>query len=93
MIGVKGFEFFNKELQQVVRDAEQGLRHPFITVVMAHKKALETKKDRRKCQEWKLTLTRRLYEIGYNKQEIINLFQFIDWVMTLPSALEQKFQL
>lgn len=36
-------------------------------------------------------MTRRLYEQGYEREDVINLFQFIDWVMSLPQELEQEF--
>ncbi|HBE20650.1 MAG TPA: cytosolic protein [Cyanobacteria bacterium UBA11149] len=65
--------------------------NPFATVVMAHLKAQETKSDRNKRKEWKLILTRRLYQKGYGREDIINLFSFIDWVMSLPEELEQEF--
>jgi hypothetical protein len=65
--------------------------NPFATVVMAHLKAQETKSNRNQRKEWKLILTRRLYEKGYGREDIINLFCFIDWVMSLPEELEQEF--
>ncbi len=58
---------------------------------MAHLKAQETRDDRSRRFEWKLTLTRRLYEQGYLREDVINLFGFIDWVMSLPEELEQEF--
>ncbi|MCL1466243.1 Rpn family recombination-promoting nuclease/putative transposase [Argonema galeatum] len=66
-------------------------RNPFATVVMAHLKAIETRDNRNQRKEWKLALTRRLYEQGYEREDVINLFQFIDWVMSLPQELEQQF--
>ena len=66
-------------------------RNPFATVVMAHLKAQETRDNRYRRFEWKLTLTRRLYEQGYSREDVINLFQFIDWIMSLPEELEQEF--
>lgn len=65
--------------------------NPFATVVMAHLKAKETTRDRAARKVWKLALTRRLYEKGYQRQDVINLFRFIDWMMTLPSELEREF--
>jgi len=35
---------------------------------------------------------KRLYERGYNKQDVLMLFRFIDWLMTLPPTLKQKFE-
>ena len=66
-------------------------QNPFATVVMAHLKAIETRNDSLRRFEWKLTLTRRLYERQFQREDVINLFQFIDWVMSLPSELEQEF--
>lgn len=58
---------------------------------MAHLKAQETRSDGLRRFEWKLALTRRLYEQGYEREDVLNLFQFIDWVMSLSSELEQEF--
>ncbi|WP_254721849.1 DUF4351 domain-containing protein [Kovacikia minuta] len=38
-------------------------------------------------------LNRRLYESGYGRREVLNLFKFIDWVMILPEGLKQAFWL
>ena len=64
-------------------------RNPFASVVMAHLKALETVGDNERRYRWKLFLIRRLYKLGYDKQDVIRLFQFIDWVMSLPDELEE----
>ncbi len=47
---------------------------------MAHIKAKETRQDNEVRKYWKLYLTKRLYERGYQKEDIIKLFRFIDWV-------------
>jgi len=65
--------------------------NPFAIVVMAHLKALETRKDHSLRKQWKTELTRLLYEKGYSKTAVINLYRFIDWVLTLPEALEEIF--
>ena len=65
--------------------------NPFAVVVMAHLKAQDTRRDDQQRKFWKLTLIRRLYERGYPRQEVLNLFRFIDWVMILPEALKQEF--
>jgi len=71
--------------------ALEASRNPFATVVMAHLKAQATRLERLERFEWKLAITRRLYEKGYGREDVINLFQFIDWVMSLPEELEQQF--
>lgn len=65
--------------------------NPFATVVMAHLKAQETRYDESDRKSWKLYLTRRLYEKGYQREDILNLFRVIDWMIQLPQALEQEF--
>ena len=65
--------------------------NPFAIVVVAHLKAQETRSDRLERKKWKIALVRRLYEQNYSRTEVINLFHFIDWVMSLPEELEQEF--
>lgn len=65
-------------------------RNPFAIVVMAHLKTQETRQDNEERRFWKFYLIRHLYEQGYGRQDIINLFQFIDWLMWLPLDAEQE---
>ncbi len=65
-------------------------RNPFAAVVMAHLKAVETAKDQESRYRWKLELIRHLYEQGRNRQEILELFRFIDWVLELPAEQEEQ---
>ena len=64
--------------------------NPFASVVMAHLKAVETAGDNEKRYQWKVSLIKRLYRSGYEKQDVIRLFDFIDWVMALPEELEEQ---
>ncbi|TLY46733.1 MAG: hypothetical protein E6K54_08195 [Gammaproteobacteria bacterium] len=52
----------------------------------------ETRSDLEARFRMKFWLTRRLYEKGYNRDYVINLFKVIDWVLVLPKdlALEYK---
>lgn len=65
--------------------------NPFSVVVMAHLKAKATRRDKFSRLQWKLRLVRGLYERGYERQDILELFRFIDWVMRLPEDLEDRF--
>ncbi len=65
--------------------------NPFAIVAMAHLKALETRHAPHERFEWKWHLTMALYERGYKKQDVLHLFQFIDWIMTLPDELKKSF--
>ena len=61
------------------------------SLVMAHLKTQATRKNAQSRKEWKFWLIRRLYEQGYNRNQVIDLFKFIDWVMVLPKPLEEAF--
>ncbi len=65
-------------------------RNPFATVVMAHLNAQATRSNPQERFASKLYLTRRLYQQGYQREDIINLFKFIDWVLNLPVELERE---
>jgi hypothetical protein len=67
-------------------------RNPFAIVVMAHLKTKETKKDLPVRKEWKFRLTRMLYERDYDRQDIIKLFRFLDWILELSEDLKQEFK-
>jgi hypothetical protein len=67
-------------------------QNPFAIVVMAHLKTKETRNDAVARKEWKFKLTRSLYEQGYERQDILNLFRFIDWILELPEGLKQSFR-
>ena len=43
-------------------------------------------------QQWKWQLIRRLFEQGYNQDDIKQLFRLVDWMMTLPDELQQSFE-
>jgi len=70
---------------------ERGKGNPFGVVVEAHLLALETRKAWELRLRSKFQLVKRLYEEGYGRQEIVDLFRFIDWVMDLPEVQERLF--
>jgi predicted transposase/invertase (TIGR01784 family) len=67
-------------------------RNPFAIAVMAHLKTKETRDNASTRKEWKFRLTKRLYEQGYERKDILNLFRFIDWMLELPASLKQAFR-
>ena len=67
-------------------------RNPFAIVTMAHLKTKSTRKDLQSRKDWKFRLTRMLYENGYERQAILDLFRFIDWILELPSDLKEAFR-
>ena len=82
-----------KLLDYLPRWAElEASQNPFAIVVMAHLKTKETRNDAAARKEWKFKLTRMLYERGYERQDILNLFRFIDWILELPEDLKRSFR-
>ncbi len=65
--------------------------NPFAIVTMAHLKTLETRKEPDRRLRWKFNLTKMLYERGYSKQDVLDLFRFIDWIMVLPEDMDKRF--
>lgn len=66
--------------------------NPFAVVIMAYLKSKETRKNPLIRLESKLTLVRLLYERGYSREMVIQLFRLIDWMMILPEELKRQFQ-
>jgi hypothetical protein len=65
--------------------------NPFAVVVLAHLKLIETKRNTEQRKAWKFRLTKMLYERGYERQQILDLYRFIDWLIILPERLEREF--
>ena len=64
--------------------------NPFAVVVMAHLQTQETRHKPEERFEFKWKLIRRLYERGYHKEDVRQLFRFIDWMMKLPDGLARQ---
>ena len=81
------------DYQQQQKDLEAS-DNPFAIVVQAHLTAQSTKgkASQQRRRELKYGLTTILYERGWREQEIIDLYRFIDWVLTLPPDLEEAFR-
>jgi hypothetical protein len=65
--------------------------NPFAQVVLAHLKALETRRDPHGRRAWKFRLVRGLYEHGFKAEDVRKLFRLIDWLMELPPKLDKLF--
>lgn len=66
--------------------------NPFALVVRIHLKGLETQKKPDQRLHWKMELCKALYRAKYTKQQILDLFWFMDWVLALPEDLERQFE-
>jgi hypothetical protein len=58
--------------------------NPFAIMVMAHLKTKATRDDSEQRLQWKLVLIKQLYERDYQRQDILELFRFTDWLLILP---------
>jgi hypothetical protein len=73
--------------------ALEASRNPFAVVVMAHLKTKETHKHPEVRKSWRYHLTTMLYDQGYSEQDILEMHNFLDWLMRLPKELEKQFQM
>jgi len=82
------------KLLDYAQDLEGLARHSnrFAAVILAHCQALRTRRDAAGRQVEKLRLVKSLYEHGWPKEDVRQLFRLIDWIMTLPEDLEEAFR-
>lgn len=66
--------------------------NPFALVVMAHLKTKATRGNARERLSWKVKLVRELYERGYERNDVLELFRFIDWLLVLPDEMTKSFR-
>lgn len=65
-------------------------RNPFAVVTHAHLATRATRGDAAARYAAKWALVRSLYQRGWGKQQVIDLFNIIDWMMQLPNPWEQQ---
>jgi hypothetical protein len=66
--------------------------NPFAVIVAAHLTTQETRRDGTRRYEGKLRIAKSLYRRGYSRQDILELFRLIDWMVNLPEAAEEEFK-
>lgn len=62
----------------------------FALLVMAQIKAKRLKGNNEGLFDFRLGLTRSLYIRGYNREQVVELFHFIGWMIRLPEMLEYR---
>jgi hypothetical protein len=60
--------------------------------ILAHRLAQRTKGDPRRRKASKLRLVKELYRQGFEKEEILELFRLMDWVLPLPGRWDIEFR-
>lgn len=63
----------------------------FALLVMAQIKAKRLKGNNQGLFDFRLGLTRSLYHRGYSREQVVELFNFIGWMIRLPKLLESQF--
>ena len=66
--------------------------NPFGLAVLAHLKTQETRGDAENRLQWKVRLARLLFVRRWTREQVEELLQFLDWIMTLPEELEGTFE-
>ena len=64
--------------------------NPFALVTAAHLLTRQTRRNPTSRFEAKRRLVRLLYERGWGRRRVLNLFSVLDWMMQLPKELEAK---
>ena len=65
--------------------------NPFAAVVLGHLKTITTRDDPDARRAWKFRLVKSLYDRGFDRQRVVQLFRLIDWMMTLPRDVQRAF--
>ncbi len=66
--------------------------NPFAVIVAAHLTTQQTNQDPDRRYQGKLRIAKSLYQRGYSRQDILELFRLIDWMMSLPEFIESQFK-
>ena len=65
---------------------------PAAVIIAAHLAARRTVGKTRLRRWLRWVLTRRLYEHGYSKEQILDLYRLLDWLLTLPKKATLAFR-
>jgi len=95
------YDFYKTELIYKYRtykilDANEeellNIKNVFVPAILSAKYAilLEKDLDKEKVYNFKINLIRKLYEKKYKKEEIINLFKFIDILLYTPPEMKER---
>ncbi len=66
--------------------------NPIAVIVLAHLESLATNHRPMERYQAKRQLIRRLFERGWDNQQIRELFRLVDWLLDLPAELQQQFR-
>jgi hypothetical protein len=81
------FEYPICKLRDFSDDVLEREDNPAAIVIAAHRAAQRRARDPVGLKTVKWRLIRRLYERGYTKKDVVELFRLIDWLIQLPAKL------
>src|SRR5438067_8506513 len=70
------------------KDELEKSQNPAAVLVLANWAAQQTGEDARERYRWKLRLMRSAYEKGFRREDILELYRLIDWLLQLPEGME-----
>jgi hypothetical protein len=76
---------YNKQIQVLEQST-----NPFAIIILAQLTALKKQEVELKLVQ-KLQITRKLYTLNFSKQDVLALFRFIDWIISLPKECEEEY--
>ncbi|MBE9054897.1 transposase [Sphaerospermopsis sp. LEGE 08334] len=85
-------QFPSVKLLDYSHDTLAQSNNPFAIIIMAHLQTQATQGNSQQRFQLKLSLVKRLYDLGYTGEMIRQLFRFIEWMMTLPPILQSDFK-
>ncbi|PLC48879.1 cytosolic protein [Pollutimonas subterranea] len=74
--------------EELVRQAQH---NPFAVVVMAQLQAQQTRQNGTQRLASKTRIVRLMYQYEYGRENLLQIFRLVDWMMTLPAGLEPAF--
>ena len=88
------FDFPVCKLLDLVPMAQEALDRgkPSAVIVLANWAAQRTREDMTERSRVKWNLTRRLYEAGFSRKDVLELYRLVDWLVGLPPELERDFK-
>ena len=69
----------------------EAMSNPFGLAVLAHLQTQATKGDAEYRYRVRLRLSRLLFEKGWSRAEIEHFYEFIEWLLVLPEAMEDRY--
>ena len=77
---------YNNRIDELLKQS-----NPFAIITAAHLKTKTTRNNPEERYSWKWSIVTALYERGFSAENILQLYRLIDWLMTLPEDLSQRF--